>query len=240
MRKVLVVDYDKTFYLNDDDIKNNIRLVEKFMHLGNLFVIATGRSYADFLKKKIKYNIKYDYLLLNHGATILDNSDNILYNVFIDENIDNIKNTLELDKSIMSFCCSKLESRVDFNHKELTKIAVRYLPFVNISKIKSQLDNNFSNINSYLVSSNMLEIISCKINKSKAIKVLIKKLNIDKNDVYTIGDSYTDIDMIKSFKGYAMENSIQNVKECAINEYKSVGNLIEDLLDGDKIKKIIR
>ena len=28
----------------------------------------------------------------------------------------------KLEKSIKGFCCSKLESRVDFNHKDLTKI----------------------------------------------------------------------------------------------------------------------
>ena len=29
MKKILVSDYDNTFYINDDDIKNNIQKVEK-------------------------------------------------------------------------------------------------------------------------------------------------------------------------------------------------------------------
>ena len=132
MIKVLVVDYDKTFYLNDLDIKKNIDLISKFRKNGNIFIIATGRSYHDFLEKKEKYNIKYDYVLLNHGATILDKFDNVLYNFVIDEDIFEIKKLLQIEKSIMHFCCSKLESRVDFSHDDLTKIAVRYLPDVNI------------------------------------------------------------------------------------------------------------
>ena len=49
--KVLVSDYDKTFYVNEFDIKKNIKTVQEFRNLGNIFIIATGRSYLDFKKK---------------------------------------------------------------------------------------------------------------------------------------------------------------------------------------------
>lgn len=228
--KVLISDYDKTFYVNDLDIKKNLQAVDKFRKLGNIFIIATGRSYLDFMKKVNAYNLKYDYVLLNHGATILDNKDNIILNIPID-NLDlNIVNDLKLDKTIEHFCCSELESRVEFNHPNLTKIAVRYLPFVNIPKIKENLENKYSNINAYLVSINMLEIISKNINKAKAIEYLRNKLNIDKDNIYTVGDGETDIDMIKNYHGYAMNNSVKELKECALEEIKSVSNLINKII----------
>ncbi len=228
--KVLVSDYDKTFYLNDLDIKKNILAVKKFRNKGNLFIFATGRSYYDFLKKEDKYHLEYDYVLLNHGATILDKDDNLLYNFSINENYLEIKKCLELEKSIINFCCSNLESRVDFTHKDLTKIAVRYLPFVNIKKIKENLDNKFSNINSYLVSTNMLEIISSSINKAKAIELLLKDLKIEKKNVYTVGDSYTDYLMIKDFNGYCINNSFEEIKKVAKGEINSVYELIEKII----------
>ena len=227
MTKVLVCDYDKTFYLNDLDIIKNIKMVKQFRSLGNLFIIATGRSYYDFMKKKNKYNIEYDYVLLNHGATIIDNQDNVLYNYPINEDINSIKNNLELSKSMEYFCCSKLDSRVEFNHDNLTKIAVRYLPLVNIPKIKENLDSKFHNINCYLVSTNMLEIISNNIDKSKALKILINDLHIDKSQVYTIGDSYTDINMVRDFNGYCMKGSIQELRNVSQEEYKSVSELVK-------------
>ena len=230
MVKVLVADFDKTYYLDNLDIQKNNELVKEFRNNGKLFVIATGRSYYDFLKKKNKYNVLYDYVLLNHGATILDNQDNVLFNFPIKENPLKIKEFLELSKSILYFCCSALESRVDFNYKDLTKIAVRYLPLVDIPKIKNNLDNNFKNINVYLVSSNLLEIISSDIDKSKAISLLINKLNISKDNVYTIGDSYTDINMINDFNGSIMTNSIDELKKLKVKQYKSVSNLIKDIM----------
>ncbi len=229
--KVLVSDYDKTFYLNDLDIKKNIKAIEHFRSYGNIFIIATGRSYMDFKKKVDTYKIKYDYVFLNHGATILDSKDNILYNFPI-ENVDikTLKGELELEKSITYFCCSKLDSRVDFNHSNLTKIAIRYLPLVNIPAIKEKLQLKYSNISVYLVSSNMIEIISKSIDKSKAIELLINDLNINKENVYTIGDGETDINMIKDYKGYAMKNSLNEVKEFAKGECESVSNLINKIL----------
>ena len=51
MRKILVSDYDQTFYLNDEDIEKNKKSVEEFRKKGNIFVFATGRSYFDFMNK---------------------------------------------------------------------------------------------------------------------------------------------------------------------------------------------
>ena len=53
MKKVLVSDYDQTFYVNDEDIELNKQSVQQFRDNGNIFVIATGRSFMD-LQKKVK------------------------------------------------------------------------------------------------------------------------------------------------------------------------------------------
>ena len=76
---MLVSDYDQTFYINDEDIKKNKIIINKFREKGNFFVIATGRSYDDFMKKKNEYSVEYDYLIINHGATILDKENNFIF-----------------------------------------------------------------------------------------------------------------------------------------------------------------
>ena len=82
MKKILVSDYDGTFYQNDIDIRENIDKVNEFRTLGNLFVLATGRSYVDLKIMIDKYKIPYDYLILNHGALLLSKNLEVL-NVFI-------------------------------------------------------------------------------------------------------------------------------------------------------------
>lgn len=229
---MLVSDYDQTFYINDNDIETNKKAVEQFQNKGNIFVIATGRSYLDFKNKLDLYNFNYDYVILNHGATILDKDNNIFANYSIDSNIiKDIYEDLNIKESINSFNCSELESRVDFNHQNLTKINVKYNSREEAMRINKIINDKYSNyVVSYFVNTNSIEIISNQTNKSNAINILIERLGLSKDDIYTIGDGYSDIDMIKDFNGYAIKDSVEELKQVSIKEYESVSNLINDML----------
>ena len=89
MKKIVVSDYDNTFYRNDDDIEKNKLKVKEFMELSNIFIIATGRSYLDFMEKEDLYKIKYNYLILDHGATILKD-DEIIFTETINNSIKKV------------------------------------------------------------------------------------------------------------------------------------------------------
>ena len=65
--------------------------------------------------------------------------------------------------------------------------------------------NSIYPVNTYITGEHSLEIISQDTNKSNAIKVLSHNLNIDKSQIYTIGDSYNDINMIKDYNGFCMK-----------------------------------
>ena len=231
MRKLLVSDYDQTFYINDEDIEKNKIAVNEFRKKGNIFVIATGRSYADFMKKKNQYNIECDYLIINHGATILDKKDNIIFNEKIpNEILDSLKFDLHIENSERNFCCSILESRVDFEYKNLTKIHVKYNDLEYSNKILKKLEEKYNSfLNSYLVSGNSIEIISKNANKSKVIKLLSKKIEIGQEKIYTIGDGYSDIEMVKDYNGYAMKESVNELKNVALEEIESVRDLIRKI-----------
>lgn len=231
MKKLLVSDYDQTFYINDEDIEKNKIAVNEFRKKGNIFVIATGRSYADFMKKKNQYNIECDYLIINHGATILDQKDNIIFNEKIpNEILESLKLDLHIENSERNFCCSILESRVDFEYKNLTKIHVKYNDLEYSNKILKKLEEKYNSfLNSYLVSGNSIEIISKNANKSKAIKLLSKKIEIGQEKIYTIGDGYSDIEMVKDYNGYAMKESVDELKNVALEEIDSVSDLIRKI-----------
>lgn len=230
--KMIVSDYDQTFYINDEDIEINKIYVNKFMNLGNLFVIATGRSYLDFHNKLDIYNFNYDYAILNHGTTIIDKNDNVLFNIEIpNEIILQIQNDLNLNESLNYFCCS-VDSNVSFDHKNLTKIHVKYNSKEYALNKANYINNKYGNyVKAYYVSTDSVEIISNKTNKALAIYWLIKFYNnINKDNVYVIGDSYSDIEMVKEFKGYCMKDSVSELKSIANKEYSSVSGLIKEIL----------
>ena len=196
MKKILVSDYDKTFYLNDEDIEKNKIAVEKFRKEGNVFVIATGRSYYDIQKKINEYKINYDYLIINYGASILSEKDEIIYNFPIkNEIINKIRNDIEIyipnikvhlendtykTPTNKYFCCKEKLSRLDFTNKDLTKINIKLDSEETANKINNIMNDKYSeNINCYKVSKDIIEIISKEINKSKAIKLLADYYNLD-------------------------------------------------------------
>ena len=181
--------------------------------------------------KKNKYNFIFDYAILNHGATIIDKNENILWNKSISNKIiPEIKTNLDKSNYISYFCCSTLESRVDFNHSNLAKIAVTFDNKEKALKKAEELNRLFKNdIKAFYVNKNSVEIISNKTSKEQAIQYLAKINHIDKSEIYTIGDGYSDINMIKAFQGYGMEQSVGEVKINAKKVYNSVSLLIEEL-----------
>lgn len=229
--KMLVSDYDDTFYIKDEDIKRNIDLVKLFMK-NNFFTIATGRSYFDFKKKKDLYGIEYNYLIINHGATIIRNND-VIYNMPIDNSVKNeLIKDLKLEKTISNFACSELDSRVSLDNDNLTKIHVRYNTKDEAKEINELLIKKYlGKINSFLVCKDeAIEIVASEVNKSNAIRFIAKIQNIIDDNIYTIGDSYSDIEMIENFNGYCMTNSIKELKEIAIKEVDSVSDLINEVM----------
>ena len=233
MKKMLVTDYDQTFYINDEDIELNKKMVDKFMALGNVFVIATGRSYFDFNNKLKIYNFRYDYVMLNHGATIIDKNSNILLNISMPNDIiPNLKEDLQLDKSLNCFCCSGIDSRVNFEHSDLTKINVKYSTKEEAMEKSVIINKKYGKfVNAYYVNTNSIEIISKKTNKASSIYEVMKQEKIDKSNVSTIGDGYSDIEMIREFNGYCMKESVDELKKISIKEVSSVSELVEEILE---------
>ena len=72
-----------------------------------------------------------------------------------------------------------------------------------------------------------IEIVSNFANKKNAILKVMKLENINKNNVYTIGDGDTDYEMLSYFNGYIMENSSNSLQKLKLPRVKSVSELIE-------------
>lgn len=234
-KKILFSDYDKTFYINDEDIEKNKKSLKNFHALGNLFVIATGRSYYDYYKKKNKYGFESDYVILNHGATVIDKNDNILLKKFIDKKmVLEIKEYLRLEKTEDYFYCSDIESRVDFDYDTIAKIYVKYKTVEDTTTVLKELVEKFGKrVNIYHISSNSIEIVSKDASKVNAVEYLVDLLEIDDKNVFTIGDGYSDIEMVKKYNGCCMKDSIDEIKNYSINEYESVSIFIDDIVRGN-------
>lgn len=234
-KKVLVVDYDRTLFINNSDMLNNINSINKFRENGNIFIIATGRTYNSLKKEIDKYNIEYDFLILNHGSLVIKKDKSTLFHYKIDKNIlFDITNYLSKYKPKSVMYSYYTEDTNDINNPDISKITIVFQKDIETFK-KVMMDivkKYYNKLNIYFTQNYEIEIISKETNKSRAIDLLMKKANFKKENIYTIGDSYTDIDMINDYNGSCMEKSIDILKNNKnIKKYSSVSVLIKDILN---------
>ena len=234
MKKILISDYDGTFYQNDIDIKENMDKVTEFRTLGNIFVMATGRSYVDLKIEIDKYKIPYDYLILNHGALLLSKELNVISSFNLDKDqVDSILDYVNNNKDIYDIVLiDNFKKRVT-DKSSVVKIVLKISSFDKAREVKSFIDKNYTNIKSYLVRDGdhyLVEIISNKASKSLMIKKIVETENIKNKDVYTIGDGINDVDMVRDYNGYRVK------KTC--DEFNNITNKVFDIVN-DLIKEII-
>ena len=229
MKKILISDYDGTFYQNDIDIKKNINKVNEFRTLDNLFVLATGRSYVDLKQKIDKYEIPYDYLILNHGALLLSKDLEILKVFTLDKDL--VDSILEYANN-KDICDVILISTFDKNVKDtsnIVKIMLKLYSYDKALEVKNYIDKSYTNIKSYLISEDnhyLVEIVSSEASKSLMIDKILDKEKIVKNNVYTIDDGINDIEMIRDYNGYRVENSCEELNSITNRVINNISDLI--------------
>lgn len=236
MKKILFSDYDKTLYINEDGLLKNIEAIKKFRDKGHLFTIATGRAYYD-LKDMIKnYQIPFDYLILNHGAFILDSNFNIIHSIFIDNNIvEEIFEAAKQNSDVFEVVLyDEFNKYINEKKDNIIKIVLKLDSEDKANHLSNEINSNYQEIKSYVMRSrtaHLVEIICTDVDKSIAIKKILKITNIEKQNTFVIGDGPNDVEAIKDYNGFGMEISNSEVYKVAKKLYKSVSDLIEEIIN---------
>lgn len=233
MKKIFVSDYDQTFYRNDYDIRKNIEAVKTLRKKGNLFVIATGRSYLSLKEEIKKFQIPYDYLILCHGAIILKNQK-VIKEYTITQKIKNeIAKKLHLSKKKNYIATSSLEN-CEITTSHITRLHIYFDHLEDALKYQEFIQKKYKDfVNCYFIESNQaIEIISSETSKEVAISNIQNIENC--NQVYTIGDGENDICMIEKYHGAIMINAKEELKNKNYKEYKSVSDYIKDVLENEE------
>ena len=232
-RKIVVSDYDGTFYLDENGVLNNVEKVNEFRKEKNLFVMATGNNWKQFQTVISKYNIKYDYLISDQGACIFDNKNNLLRVNYLDYDISKkiTSRIKENNKEYKLF--NPYEETKTIEEKNITKIAVNFTNLQEALDFNNKINKEFGkDIHAYTMifeKINIVEIISSKADKNEAIKCIINEEGIQRHNVYTIGNGYNDISMIQNFNGYCMKDSVDELLEKCPNRVTSVADLIDKI-----------
>lgn len=254
--RLVGIDMDNTLLNDSKEITDlNKESIRKALNQGCKIVLCSGR----FHKKMIDYadilGIKgsNQYLITNGGAVIENaNGQKIIQTTLSNNDCEKISSWLSQNNISYQL--------VEINGQEFS--FNNWLNFQNnnrglgIAKVlleddKSGLDNISKMIhqvfdeNYYVVrpADEFLEILPKGVNKGIAIEKLAKKLNVDMQQVLTIGDMDNDIPMIEvAGKGIAMSNAVDIVKQVADditldNNNSGVGVAISKFVLNEDINK---
>ena len=239
--KLFVTDYDGTLFVDEKQIKKTNKLLKKLKEQDYIIVIATGRSYPSIKNQTNTYNILYDYLCCADGSIIFDNNGNAIKKYCMDHAI--IKPFKEyyqkLNYEEIQFSYPEGYSNLLNDNGELLGINI----CINTQNYTKEIENSFIELSkhypnySFLNYKHPINSFLCVkpkgISKSSSIGYLRDILNITNDNIYVIGDSYNDYEMIRDYHGYAINSFCDEVKEVAKKLYPNIDEYIKELLKED-------
>lgn len=233
--KLLVSDFDSSFYTDDVNILKNVLELNKFKN-NNLFMLSSGRSFNSLKKMCLKYNISYDYLSCADGSILYDKDDKIVVKYNLNESI--LTKFLSL-KDLVNFLEIQYSYPDDYYNKYLNNDIIGCNIVVENNNITDEFVNKYNELKEkfknydFLVYDHTGITYFCLknkgINKSTTIKYLEDLLNLDKNNIYTVGDSENDYYMLKNYNGYYIGIVNDRIKNVCIKSYNQVYELLAEL-----------
>lgn len=247
-KKMIVVDLDGTLLdINKGCSMKTKKYLKKLKDLGYIIVIATGRVLASAVA--VTGGAEFaDYVIASSGAVVYDkNNSKIIMKKTIDMDVvkkicscynDEIK-SINLCDLFYHYKYMNNQNYVAMRERRIGNIDIFLKEIDSLVNITIHVKNNdlvdkyyemFKKEKLELLvmqdsfgKEKSLEIFSKGVSKYEAIKVVMKRENIDNRDVIAFGDGLNDVDMIKlSGIGVAMGNALSCVKD--VSDYVTISH----------------
>ena len=256
--KAIILDLDGTLLDDNKNIGEKTKKVLKNIKNDIKIVLASARQFCRIRPYLEDLDLIQDnnYTICFNGSLVVDNNDNEIFSSYINENtILSIDNFI-LDNNDVEWTYYTYENRFKRNEiNDMNKFISENKIFKivglasqdRIEDIKSILPKGYYDIVEVTNSENgRIEFVNKGMTKVKAIKIVLDKLNISKENVIAIGDGDNDIEMLEyASLGIAMKNSPDIVKNKAdiitkyTNNEDGVGIMVEELIEKTSIPSSI-
>ena len=264
MKKYIIAsDYDGTLRINGEISHTVIDAINRFRSEGHLFGVVTGRSYDNGYEVFKKEVLPFDFIVMCGGSSACDRDGNILFANYAKGDIEMkgstmaeqyVKRCLELTKLP---CGITVEKRFYRFHPQLpdggSVDGREYVAHNRVKEIGNFVMSNAicetpqeanvvvevlrKEFGKYLNPQQNGRCIDCPppgVNKATGLEQLAKILGVDKENIYTVGDNYNDIDMLKAFKGCAISTGVEGIRQYADYICDDVADVVSIVLGKSK------
>ena len=241
--KILGCDYDGT--LNFGGIgQEKLKMIEKWRQAGHKLGVVSGRGpdLMAFVQKE--FGLRLDFLAAFNGGIILNERQEILFEADCKE-VD----LAELVQDLFAWGCEfahvnsdkyYLVQRSEENLKEgeyllknltcprlLYQVSVVLDGVDEAAKTVKRIAEKYGAFLTPLQNERCIDIVPKGVSKADGVRRIAEWYAAQEKDIIVVGDNFNDIDMLKTYKSYAMENGVAEVKKAALFTTKSVTDLIE-------------
>ncbi len=238
--KVIGSDYDGTLNHNGiDETKKNA--INKWREAGNVFAIISGRGAKDILGIYMEKQFGCDYIVADNGAVIMKPDGEIVCDTRCEKDL-----VEPLLKLLFKEQCPWGDVHADFAFKVyaeetegnftlekmpeisyFTQVSTMLDDFESAKKVTKSIRDKFGDKLNPLQNGRCIDIVRNDMNKAKGLYLLAEIIGAEYDDIIAVGDNINDMDMIKEFRSYAMENGVDCVKETATYITKGITELLE-------------
>lgn len=259
--KILASDLDGTLVVNNKISKEDIEAIHKLKENGGKFVISTGRTPNGVKNLIDNYPLEYDYLSLCNGGLIIDKNDNIVWDKWIPNKVyKSILEDYYNNEDVIISCDNSKEIRVVWKNETKTEETLGYLsiPFKRIEREEMEKKTDDYRMLSLFTFSNdyewaekakneiidkygeyveayrnqfFIDVVPKGCSKGNALLKILELEGEDKENLYTIGDSFNDLSMLKiTPNGYTFNRVEDELKKHVNNLTDNVYELIDIML----------
>ena len=231
--------------------------IRQFRKSGGLFGVVTGRDWRwSWYELDHNGKLEFDFIMALNGAQIYDRAGNLLSEVTTDGNADFggvtmaralakrcwelAGNTFIILKGKKRYYFSpelpeggKIDDEEYFPHNLLDSIGHFHMAGAVSDKPERSLAagevlrKEFGAYVDPQPNGRSLDIPPAGINKGLAVARYAELMGVPAGDVWTAGDNYNDVNMLKAFHGCAMANGVQAARDAAEYVCRDLAEVIE-------------
>ncbi|CAM4277062.1 HAD hydrolase family protein [Erysipelothrix inopinata] len=250
--KLFASDYDGTLFKDRIIREDDLHSIRKFREQGHKFGLVSGRS-IDSLKTEIeKHDIPVDFIVGINGGAVETGEGEQLFIRMMETDIAH-----ELIEAVENFGVKFYGANDGYRLSRVycsDDVDDCFKPNINLVPMDIMLDEGVSAMYVWVGDEDRAQTLANMIteqygdrgiiaypnvhsvdigikgiSKSTGLEMIIDHYNVD-DTVYTIGDSFNDVPMIKDFHGFVMENGVDEVKAYGKAVHETVGYALNAVL----------
>ncbi|MBQ8642536.1 MAG: HAD family phosphatase [Clostridia bacterium] len=237
-----------------------LEAIRRFRESGGLFGVVTGRDWRwSWYELDRNGKLEFDFIMALNGAQVYDRAGNLLSEVTADGNADFGGVTMtralanrcwELAGDAFTIIKGKeryffspglpdggqIEDEQYFSHDLLDSIGCFHMAGAISDRPERSLaagevlQKEFGAYVNPQPNGRCLDIPPSGINKGLAVARYAALMDVPACDVWTAGDNYNDIEMLRAFHGCAMANGVQAAKDAAEYVCKDLAETVDHIL----------